>query len=133
MKIKRVNRYYCDFCNKGGCAAGHMKNHEKHCTMNPHRVCRVCHRWDGLGNGKSLMTILNQLQTDVNDFKGKSWVNIEPVKQILLNKIQNLTQGCPVCVLSVLRQFNIAASFIYEFRFKESLEEYRKARQFQVP
>ena len=47
MRRKQVWRYYCDHCNKGGCSGGHMKNHEKHCTKNPERVCRMCSATDG--------------------------------------------------------------------------------------
>jgi len=39
---KRVNRYYCEYCGKSGCAGGHMRNHEQHCTKNPNRVCGMC-------------------------------------------------------------------------------------------
>ncbi len=42
MKIKKVNRYYCSYCQKSGCAANHMKKHEKRCTMNPNRFCGMC-------------------------------------------------------------------------------------------
>ena len=35
MKTKRVLRYYCDFCGRGGCGKYAMEVHEKYCTMNP--------------------------------------------------------------------------------------------------
>lgn len=38
--IKKV--YYCDFCKKHGLSSGSLKKHEKHCTNNPNRFCRIC-------------------------------------------------------------------------------------------
>ena len=42
MRVKMVKQYICDFCGKKGLGAGHIKKHEKHCTMNPDRECRMC-------------------------------------------------------------------------------------------
>lgn len=42
MRVKKVNRYYCDFCKKSNCSKHAMELHEKHCTMNPDRQCRLC-------------------------------------------------------------------------------------------
>lgn len=42
MKVKRVNRYYCDFCRKGLCSKYWMERHESSCTANPKRQCRMC-------------------------------------------------------------------------------------------
>lgn len=42
MRTKMVKRHWCDFCNKAGLSASAMARHEKHCTMNPNRACRVC-------------------------------------------------------------------------------------------
>ncbi len=42
MKTKKVNRYWCDYCNKAGLSKSSMERHEKHCTLNPSRSCRVC-------------------------------------------------------------------------------------------
>ena len=32
--------YYCDFCKKYKLTPFSMRLHEKHCTLNPQRVCR---------------------------------------------------------------------------------------------
>jgi len=39
-KIKKV--YYCDFCKRHTLTINSMVKHEKHCTLNPNRICRVC-------------------------------------------------------------------------------------------
>lgn len=35
-------RYYCDHCKRSGASGAAMAKHEKHCTMNPARACRMC-------------------------------------------------------------------------------------------
>lgn len=42
MRRKPSYRYYCDYCKKSGGSGSAMAIHEKHCTMNPNRVCRFC-------------------------------------------------------------------------------------------
>ena len=42
MKTKLRQRHYCDFCKKSGGSRYHMERHEKYCTMNPKRECRMC-------------------------------------------------------------------------------------------
>ncbi len=33
--------YYCEFCRKYKLTPQSMKLHEKHCTLNPDRICRM--------------------------------------------------------------------------------------------
>ncbi|MCK5346673.1 MAG: hypothetical protein KAR20_24855, partial [Candidatus Heimdallarchaeota archaeon] len=40
MRVVKKNVYYCDFCKKKGLRS--LKIHEKHCTANPDRECRLC-------------------------------------------------------------------------------------------
>lgn len=42
MNKRRAWIYECEHCGKSGRSGGHISTHEKHCTMNPQRVCRVC-------------------------------------------------------------------------------------------
>jgi len=42
MRVKKVNRYYCDHCKKAGCQKAAMVRHEESCTRNPNRECRFC-------------------------------------------------------------------------------------------
>ena len=44
MKARQKWVYYCDFCKKKLMVRAAMERHEKHCTMNPDRVCRMCAR-----------------------------------------------------------------------------------------
>lgn len=42
MKVLLRKVYYCDFCKKSNRSASAMSKHEKHCTLNPKRECRLC-------------------------------------------------------------------------------------------
>ena len=47
MKVKVRKVYYCDFCKKRLMRIDAIINHEKHCTANLSRICRMC---DGIGS-----------------------------------------------------------------------------------
>jgi hypothetical protein len=42
MKILTKKVYYCDFCKKHSLSSYTIKEHEKHCTCNPNRECKMC-------------------------------------------------------------------------------------------
>ena len=42
MKVRKVNRYTCDFCKNLNCSGGAISNDRKFCTMNPDRVVVEC-------------------------------------------------------------------------------------------
>lgn len=43
MRTKKVNRYYCDHCSKGGQSKAAMLRHEPACIRNPDRsACPFC-------------------------------------------------------------------------------------------
>lgn len=84
MKKKKVWRYWCEFCKKAGQSASHMSRHEKHCTLNPERECRL-HK---LGDCKpEPLSVLIQSARD-----GDTW-------QLIMDQ----ADGCPACTLAALR------------------------------
>ena len=94
MKTVKKNVYYCDYCNKRGLSTGHMSRHEKSCTLNINRTCKVCNLLD---NEKlELQPIIEKhlalyLQTDeVKTYDGMP--------------ILEDCNGCPACTLAVIRQ-----------------------------
>lgn len=128
MKTKRVNRYYCEFCKKSGCSKGHMATHEKHCTMNPDRECRMCKLWDP---DDETLTDLMAVLPDASD-----WVLVEDSKPGTddeydaqsardkayreqssegMKKLRALT-GCPICILAAIRQRGIARYCDFDFK-----------------
>ena len=91
MRKKKVWRYWCDFCNKGGCGCFQMKIHEKHCTMNPNRQCRICPYID-LGKTQPINVLIVALGN--GDTLGMS-------------NLRRLCGNCPACILSAIRQSGI--------------------------
>lgn len=84
MRKKKVWRYYCDFCGKGGCNGGHTKEHELHCTLNPERVCGVC---QASGQKQQPINVL------MNAYEES------------LEKLKDVAEGCPTCMLAGIRQW----------------------------
>ena len=91
MTKKQVWRYWCDFCKKGSLSGGHMASHEKHCTANPNRICRLCLR-TGLTQRPiaELMACLNTKKENGG-----------------LADLRELTENCPICILAAIRQSGI--------------------------
>ncbi len=101
MKTQRRWRYYCDFCKKSGGSKSAMLLHEKHCTMNPNRECRMCGK---LGQPQPKMTELIAL------LSGKDTVAES------LPKLRDAAGECPICILAALRQAKVLDQFV-EGRF----------------
>lgn len=87
MRQKRVWRYYCDHCNKGGCGKAAMVRHEQHCIKNPVRDCRMCDAGDV---GKHQMPELIQAYADGG-----------------LRALREVAEGCPACMLAAVVQYRI--------------------------
>ncbi len=126
MKTKRVNRYYCDFCKKSGCSAGHMKKHESRCTLNPNRECGVCR----LGNQWRRpvpMTELLAILPDVVAFNGDPTCidEIATGKAVaaVLPKLRAATANCPACIFAALRQKGIPPSIVPGFDFQQEMND----------
>lgn len=127
MITKKVNRYYCEYCKKSGCAAGHIKKHERHCTMNPDRICRMC---AAMGNTQVNLQEVIKLLPKETDFIEKTkildvdeiYTNFEKCSEACLEIIEKHTE-CPACILAVFRQAGIHPS---TFDFKKRCEEWWK-------
>jgi hypothetical protein len=113
MKTVKKNVYYCEYCNKHGLSAGHMSRHEKSCTLNINRICRVCNLLD---NEKlELQPIIDKhlalyLQTDyLKPYNG------QPILEDC--------NTCPACTLSIIRQVykqakskNFYSSIVFNYK-----------------
>ena len=114
MRTKRVLRYWCDYCNKSMGSKNGMQNHERHCTMNPNRYCRIC-------NGRQ-----------------------KPIKELTisanlgLDKLRAVALDCPACILAGIRQrehipltIDIRTS-LDSFNFKEELKKMWGSRNAEI-
>jgi len=122
VKIRKV--YYCDFCKKHSLSPPSLAKHEKHCTMNPDRECRLCER----GRIRDLVEKYKdryEIITEKDKFGAKTikvnWKNGEV-------KLQNIIadcEGCPNCVLTVIRinGFNIGPVNL-GFHYREALDKW---------
>ncbi|GER21279.1 hypothetical protein [Variovorax boronicumulans] len=83
MKSVLRMRHYCDFCKKSTGTKPSMEKHEKACTANPARVCRMC-SFAGLAQ-------LSMSELQVEYAKG-------------FKALQTACEGCPACMLATMRQ-----------------------------
>lgn len=150
MRTKKVNRYWCDFCNKAGLQAGAMAKHEKHCTLNPDRSCRVCTIVNGgYRVGAEEMARLVAILPDSTAYnapaQGAEYTKIcdqqfncecldnfeesatEHAKllrgvEAAMPRLREETEGCPACILAALRQAKIPVPMVEGFDFKAEMQ-----------
>lgn len=127
MQKRRVWRYKCEFCKKANCSSYHIAKHEKGCTNNPNRVCRMCNfaaMPDGY-EGLSLAEVIAQLpEIDLDSWTdkalGEKWLESLRVKM----------GNCPACILAVMRQAPTEKipSFV-NFDYKTEAKAFWKVRE----
>ena len=113
-KVKRW-RYYCDFCKKAGGSGGHIATHEKHCTKNPDRDCRL--ECDTIDLPDLIEKYRKQLITKVDSLGFVDVVEMPDIKDI-----KNDTGNCPNCTLTILRCADLISSYRGNFDYKKELE-----------
>lgn len=144
MKSKKVTRYWCDHCNKGGLQRHSMEKHERHCTLNPARACRVCTLINGGGEvGVEKMGELLALLPDPTAFLQNGWNDCHckecgawPVRdvpctnefkklhaalEVAMPKLREATDNCPACILAALRQKKITVGMVPDFDFSTEM------------
>lgn len=126
MKVVRKNVYYCDFCKKKSLRS--LKIHEKHCTANSDRACRLC-------DNKPIKPIIEKYQKYFYLRETKSpdpiseWdeIKITPVfkkKFTLKDLINELDYECPNCILALIRCLDLNRYWMdkkYKFNYKKAL------------
>jgi len=128
MKTVKKNVYYCDFCGKRGLSASHIAKHEKHCTVNPERECRLCKET------RDIKLFIEKLKArfeirdihSVDEFGTIIDRKIEwKGKKITLDEIITFTEGCPNCTLAILRQTKLNYKiFGFKYDYKKELENW---------
>ena len=88
-----------------------MEEHEKHCTLNPNRECRMC----GLNPGK-LITYIEKYK-DSSNYQN----NGELDESYILGEFQVDTDGCPACILTIIRCCGL---LIHKFDYQEAVKEW---------
>lgn len=138
MKKVQRWRYYCDFCTKAGQSGYHMGNHEKHCTLNPARECRMCTKING-GSGTDMAEMLALLPAPAQYMKTitpetDGWITqlpldmldgekIGPVIEAAMPALRELTENCPVCIMAAFRQKKIPLPLVESFNFTQEMKD----------
>lgn len=127
MKVIKKNIYYCDYCNKKSLKS--VIVHEKHCTANPSRTCRLCGK-------ESIKEIIEKYKAlfKINyipniTFGDKSvTVKVEYLKEFTLDDIrEELEYYCPNCLLAVIRCVGLNRFYFdgkFKFDYKKELQEW---------
>lgn len=127
MRTKKVNRYWCDHCNKAGLSRSAMYRHEKHCTLNPLRSCRVCNLLNGGGHGVPMNDLIAMLP-DSTAYHAEQFGDIEhsaliAAVKVALPLLRKAVEDCPACVMAALRQANIPVPMVDDFNFNAEMAE----------
>lgn len=128
MKTKVKKVYYCDYCKKKGLSASAMSKHEKHCTGNSDRECRMC------GNQHDYSLIIKGfnkrykiVRDDTLNFVDLSMDKIEWIgKPITLDEIHDITEGCPACTLTIMRLSGLNDWLFNDVLHFDYIEEVKK-------
>ncbi len=120
MIRKKVWRYWCEFCGKRNCSAASISKHEKHCTMNPGRTCRMCAHVENKQTPiAELIAVLSLQKPDYG-----------------MAELRDLAHQCPVCILAAIRQSKIQIvdrtgreeEYLqqpdFKFNFKKEVEDF---------
>lgn len=139
MRAVKRWRYYCDHCKKSGMSRFHMGNHEKSCTMNPARECKLC-VWLSGGSPTTLPELLavlpdpaqfvikhppENLGFGLGDIPGYDSTDDDAMRlaaHAVLPKLREMTENCPVCILAALRQKGIPVPVVTDFNFTSEMK-----------
>lgn len=121
MKEKLKKVYYCDFCKKHSLTSFSMKLHEKHCTLNPSRECRVCGNKEPVNQKDVKFIKNNDIELEKMEGGGNRILGTEKLEKAI-KKLRQV-YDCPVCIFSILRQAKIDLS-LSGFHLDEEMREY---------
>ena len=122
MTKRRVWRYKCDYCAKSNCSAGGMAQHEKHCTLNPNRECRMCESgWPKpellavLDGAEEKLYVYWDADADDQEHAAKT-AGRKVINDGLLAALHTEADGCPACMLSAIRQSCHEGYFDWDYK-----------------
>ena len=130
MKTKTKTVYYCDYCKKHSLSGGTLAKHEKHCTANPDRICRMC----GRENIKAIIPkykieIKEEWFTEHNSVLGEVGVEIDKMVAKKMEELADEVDNCPACILTVIRLNKYIWPIKPDFNYPKAVEEWWEARR----
>ena len=125
MKVKIKKVYYCDFCKKR--ALRSLAQHERHCTGNPDRECRLCENRDI----KEIIRKYREFFIIAETNTLQEWPEKPIFKKefTLQNIIDELDYRCPNCILTIIRALGLNHWYFdkkFDFHYKKELEDWWK-------
>ena len=133
MKKRQTWQYICEFCNKRGLSAAVIARHEKSCTKNPRRVCRVCAMdHNGLIRGEGRQADIAQLMALLPDPAPHHTATEEGFPYFAdsltvecnraLVALRKAAGNCPACIMSAIRQKGIPVPMVTDFDFTQEMK-----------
>ena len=132
MRTKTKKVYYCDYCNKHSLRP--LLKHEKHCTSNIHRDCRVCTQ------KLDYESIINKLKDRYEiveepiKLMGKEFRSIEKLKwfsePITSDEILKLVDGCPACALTIIKNLQHSNRMDLDFDYNKEMNSWWKELEY---
>ncbi|MGD9157172.1 MAG: hypothetical protein PVG39_02075 [Desulfobacteraceae bacterium] len=101
-----------------------MENHEKHCTNNPNRECRMCYL-NGYSKPPKTMEELfeiidNHIKTVQIKMGGATVCCPKWDSKEIIKSLDEAVDGCPACILAALRQYKRSDIWVeYDFEAKK--------------
>ena len=132
IKIKKV--YYCEFCKKHSLVP--IGEHEKHCTGNINRTCRMCADETGgidlsktVEKWKKIAETAKKIPKKERDSFGCSTVTgaeYEEIEKLVNSKLtMQDAEGCPACSLAIVRLAGLNEYPLFtEFDFKDEKKKW---------
>lgn len=135
MTSRKVTQFKCDHCGKRSLSASHMAKHERHCTKNPNRICRVCKMVD---HDQKPMVDLLALLPDPRKFAEPMAIPDgypEPDEPFygprlltelikVFPRLREATSECPGCIMAALRQKGIPLPLVADlFDFSTEMKD----------
>jgi hypothetical protein len=117
MIVKTVKQFVCEFCGKKQYALGAMRRHERHCTANPGRECRMCALTPDGCSAAHLPKLVAMLADE------------EELPRERMRKVREATD-CPACTLAAIRQSRIWEKYIAEPCDMDTGEDHSMHRSF---
>lgn len=102
MIEKTVTAYICEFCGKKQFAKGSMRRHERRCTANPGRECKMCDQVEIAGFATTTCGLARLVEIMSN--------RAEPPKHRM--EAARAETDCPACILAAIRQSGVWAEYV---------------------
>lgn len=95
MEVRKINVYYCDFCGAHRLSKRGIEFHEKHCTKNANRECRLCFDYDSQPD-------YHELVAEVRETPHESLMHSD-TRDAMWDYLKAACNDCPGCIMTVLR------------------------------